>query len=347
LDQFGKQKVGGSFFHTGLWQAWGPEGKTVYYQAGGGDQLRPRMAMRELDTGREYVMDGDMEGAPLFGEPIISCLHGMLYAAGYGDRQYRPEQSPVPFQNRDDHGLFQYQPRIGKAELVMSVNEILASHPDRILLQQEDEKIKKRNGGQDGLTLMAYCARYSRDGERILFHFGNHCVVSEREEPKIMYLFTCDINLKNIRMVLDISFDKRGVHWSWQPDGEHLIGYGPIPGQPGRSSLMEIKYDGTGYHALSDHNSGGHPSVSPADRNLIVTDASLPDNRGEVVLIDRRTGQATDHIILPKRSDEGQGIPPGRNRHWVCHHPVFNRDGTRILANMLPDRLSRLCEITL
>ena len=33
LDRFGKQKVSAIFYHTGLWQAWGRDAETVYYQA--------------------------------------------------------------------------------------------------------------------------------------------------------------------------------------------------------------------------------------------------------------------------------------------------------------------------
>lgn len=80
LDRFGQTALHSGFFHTGLWQTWSPDGKYVYYQSRTFNQ--PRIIRRELRTGEELTMEGDMEGAPPFGEPIISGLMGMLYAAG-------------------------------------------------------------------------------------------------------------------------------------------------------------------------------------------------------------------------------------------------------------------------
>lgn len=345
LDTFGSQRIGTSFYHTGLWQAWGPNGNSVYYSAGGGDVKHPRVAVRELDTGREYIMDGDMEGAPYFGEPIFHGLHGMLYAAGYGDGHYYPEESPVPFQNRDEHGIFSTSPHTGKKELQLSVNDILKIHPDRIRIENEDMRLKEKYGDKSGLTLMAYCVRYTRDGERLMFYFGNHCVDKNRGEPKITYIFTADKDLNNLQLALDLSFDKTGVHWSWHSDNERLIGYGPKPdGADKEICLATVQRDGSEYTAISNHHSGGHPSISPINYNLAVTDESV-DGRGYVLFLDTRSGEIIQKVELPKYNLENGDIPKGRNPYWICHHPVFNRDGSKVLCNILPGRYSSLCEL--
>lgn len=336
LDAFGENGTSPSFFHTGYWQTWSPDGKQVYYQ--GGTNTHPKIVCRTLETGEESVMDGDMEGAPPFGEPITSGLMGMLYAAGYGDGHYAPEKAPVPFQARDQHGLFRFSPRTGERSLALSVAEVLERHPDRDRLLRADRDVKRLYGEQDGLTLMCYCLRWAPDGSRFLFYFGNHTVSSVREEPHIGYVFTADKDLKELHMAVDLSFGRRGVHWSMHPDGVRLIGYGPRADDPARHALSLVNYDGSGFHTISAHDSGGHPSICPADYNLAVT-----DEPGRVVFIDVRTGQEVDAYSVPWKNVEQ--VPFGRSRYRVCHHPVFNRDGTKVLCNTLPGKNAQLVEI--
>ncbi|MDF2921731.1 MAG: hypothetical protein K0R57_645 [Paenibacillaceae bacterium] len=347
LDRFGDSPLNSSFYHTGHWQTWGPDGKSVYYR--GGTLKEPLMIRRELATGREDVLEGDMEGAPPFGEPIISGLLGMLYAAGYGENRYQPEQAPVPFSHRDKHGLFQYSfPNPGEAagggsKLVLSIQDVLERHPDRDKLAASDREIRERLGADEGLTLMCYCVRWNQDGSRLLFYFGNHCVVASRQEPRLAYIFTADREFKEIHLAVDLSYGRRGVHWYWHPDGEHLLGYGPDPEQEGGMCLGSVRYDGSGYKKISAHASGGHPSISPADHNLLVTDESTMP--GRVLLIDLREDRVIRSLSLPRVY--GAKEPPGRNPFRVCHHPVFSRDGERLLINILPGRHAALAELNL
>lgn len=338
--RFATGPVGEAFWHTGFWQTWGPDCRHVYFQ--GGSLERPLIRRRELATGRGVEAAGDMEGSPPFGEPISSGLLGMLYAAGYGDGVYRPERAPVPFQDRDRHGIFEHTLDPASSRLRFSVAELLERHPQRDRLLAADQEIKSRLGKNDGLTLMAYCVRWNRAGTRCLFYFGNHCVVKSRGEPRIGMVYTADRDFREIHLVLDLSFGRRGVHWSWQPDGEHLIGYGPHPDDPTRACLAEVRYDGTGYRMLSEHASGGHPSVSPLDPDLIVTDEGTPTG-GAVLFLSRRTGREVARVSLPKFIGESE--PPGRNPHRICHHPVFNHRGDRVLCNTLPGRHAVLAEI--
>ena len=340
LDRFGGYPLNDAFYHTGWWQTWSPDSKSIYYQAGSLNE--PKIGKRDLITGTDAFIDGDMEGAPPTGEPILSGLLGMLYAAGYGDGRYKPDLAPVPFQARDRHGIFQHQFPNQAPALKLSVEQILRSSAERERLTASDRELKNRLGNEDGLTLMAYCVRWSPDGSRLLFFFGNHCVVKERGEPKITYVMTADRGMDHLYVAMDLSFGRKGVHWSWQPDNEHLIGYGPHPEDPARTCLAEVRYDGTGYRMLSEHYSGGHPSVSPADPDLIVTDEGVPGG-GAVVFLSKRTGQEISRALLPKFL--GDHEPPGRNPLRVCHHPVFNRTGDRVLCNSLPGKNATLVEI--
>lgn len=337
LDRFGQETLAPSFYHTGRWQTWSPDGRFVYYQ--GGSLQKPSIVRRELSSGEELSMEGDMEGSPPFGEPIVSGLLGMLYAAGYGDGQFKPALAPVPFGERWRHGLFRYSFRTGESGLALSTADILAIHPDKGLLLQSDKEIRERWG--DGLTLMSYCVRWNRDGSRLLFFFGNHCVDRNRGEPKLTYIFTADRDLRDIRLALDLSYGTPGLHWYWQPNGQWLVGYGPDPEDRTRLCLAEVKYDGTGYRKISSHKSGGHPSISPADGSLLVTDTW--DNPGEVSFIDVRSGKILRTLYLPRVN--GDIEPPGRNPYRVCHHPVFSPDGSKVLVNTLAGQDAAICEI--
>jgi hypothetical protein len=195
---------------------------------------------------------------------------------------------------------------------------------------------------------MTYCVRWNRQGSRFLFYFGNHCVVKERGEPKLTYIFTADRDLRDIRLALDLSFGPPGVHWGWQPDGDTLIGYGPHPdGIPG-ICLAEVRYDGTGYPKIADHTTGSagrHPWGSPADPDLIVTDEVGPNGKGSVVFFSRSTGREIGRIDLPKYL--GPSEPSGRNAQRVCHHPVFNQSGARLLLNTLSGPCAAVAEVVI
>jgi len=340
LDRTGSIPVTTSFWHTGFWQSWSPDARYITFQSG--DMMRPRTTRRELASGEEVTVKGDVEGVPPSGDPAISCSHGLLYAAGYGDGKWKPEQAPVPFLERERHGISTIRFDPPREDLVLSTQAILDRHPDRERILAADREIRLRLGPGEGATLMTYCVRWNRQGTRFLFYFGNHCVVKERGEPKLAYVFTSDRGMKDIRLALDLSFDKRGVHWGWQPDGETLIGYGPRPdGQPG-TCLAEVRYDGTGYQMLSEHCSGGHSSVCPADNDLIVTDEGGPDGHGHVVFISRQSREE-ERVPLPRYLGEKEAS--GRNPLRVCHHPVFNHSGDRLLCNALPGRHAVLTEI--
>ncbi|MDA3960263.1 MAG: hypothetical protein PF961_05705 [Planctomycetota bacterium] len=319
----------GGFWHTGWWQTWDPDSRGLRYQSG--TLAEPQICVHDLDTGAGRSMAGDMEGAPPAGGPVISGAMGMLYAAGYGDGSMHPELSPVPFAARDQHGLYRIDTASGARSVVLSTEACLQAHPDRDRLLAFDREQHARTG--DGLTLMCYCVRWSPTGNRLLFYFGNHCVDKARGEPRLAYIMTADPELRDVRMALDLSCERRGVHWSWCPDDERLIGYGPQPSRSGMC-LATVRHDGSDYRHISDHASGGHPSMSPTDDTLIATDESRCPN-GRVLLLDARTGAERHEWVLPRV--HGDTEPKGRNPYRVCHHPVFNPAGDRLLVNTIPE----------
>lgn len=341
---FGRHALTPSFWHTGFWQSWSSDGRFIYYQSG--TETEPTVTRHELSSQTSITVAGDMEGIPPSGEPGFACDHGLLYAAGYGDPEgrYRPEKAIVPFQQRDRHGISVIDFTAATSQLKLSTAQILEMHPDRDRLLAEDRKIAQALGTGEGLTLMTYCVRWNPQGTRCLFYFGNHCVDKRRGEPRIASVFTADRNLQDIRLAIDLSFERRGVHWGWQPDGETLIGYSSQEKSPQQYCLAQVRYDGSNYRELAKHASGGHPSVSPANDDLIVTDEGTSQG-GAVVFIARSSGQEIARVPLPKFI--GKTEPAGRNAQRICHHPVFSPDGSRVLCNTLPGKNAALAEIRL
>lgn len=316
-----------SFWHTGQWQSWGETSEHVYLQAG--SLAEARAARWTVGSDAPLVtVDADLEGMPSTGEPGVSAPHGMLYAAGYADHCYRPHHAPVPFQQRDRHGLslVSFDPPSLKLEL--STAAVLEGHPDRDRLRQADLEIKARFGDDDGLSLMCYCVRWNAQGTRLLFYFGNHNVYRIRDEPRLAYVFTADRRLENLQLAVDLAFGRDGVHWGWHPDGEHLIGYGPDP-VSGRTCIAMTHCSGRGYRKIADHDSGGHPSISPTDPDLLVT-----DDAGELEFINLRTRRTVARSVFPRK---GRGATRGRHPGIVDLHPVFRPDGRRVLINTLRD----------
>lgn len=339
LASFGNEIPESPFYHTGCWQTWSSDSKYVYYQ--GGTMKNPKICRYEISTGKTICMNGDMEGAPPFDEPIISGYLGMLYAAGYGDGNYYPEQAPIPFEKRDEHGLFSFNVSQNSRKLNLSINDILKSHPDFEKLADLEEKYKRETGNKEGFTLMAYCVRWNTKGDRCLFYFGNHCVSGDRHEPKLCYIFTAKSDLTDIHLALDLSFGRVGGHWSWHPDGEHLVGYAAYPHKDSNMCICSVKYDGSDFKMLSRHSLGGHPSISPIDYNILMTDENVkPD--GRIVFIDIDSDKEFYDVKLPR--EHGKNVPYGRNRYRICHHPVFSRDGKKVLANFMQGENSLVCE---
>ena len=333
LNRFGKNKLSDAFFHTGYWATWSPDGKKVYFQAG--TLTEPKIGIYDIGTGRSIYADGDMEGAPPFGNPIISGLMGMLYTSGYSGG-FRPEEAPVPFDERDRHGIFRFDVHNNTRELSISVNDILNACPDKEHLLWLDEKVKRDNNSKYGLTLMAYCVRWNTAGDKLLFYFGNHCANNARKEPRLAYIMTADREMKNIKCAVSGNM----CHWGWHPDNRHLLGYME---KDGDAALYKVNYDGTELHKISSSKTMGHPSISPLYNNILVTDNFEP-------VADIRMYDLTDDSVIHTFNVPRINTPkelPGRHRHRVCTHPVFSADGKRLLVNVLDGKYAHIREFIL
>ncbi len=336
--RFGRHKVQAPFYHTGFWQTWSPDSRYVYFQKG--SVKKPLIARYCLETGKELTLPGDFEGAPPKGEPIIGALMGMLYCARGTEEGLSRKESPVPFQARDRHGLFTYTFEPESSRLFLSVQQVLDEHPHRDRILKMDAEMKARLGKADGLSLMLYCVRWNAQGTRMLFYFGNHNAFMDesRGEPKVSHLFTAKPDLSEMHLAVDLTPPRQGLHWSWHPDGEHLIGYGSDPENKKQLCLAQARYDGSGYRKMATHATGGHPSICPTDWNLLVTDTY--EHPGKIQWIDLER----DEIVREEIVMHGFGaeIPAGRSPQKIDTHPVWSHEGKRVLVNSLEGRFAEL-----
>ena len=200
-----------------------------------------------------------------------------------------------------------------------------------------DRELAEKYNRICGLTLMAYCVRWDSAGENFLVYFGNHCVVPERNEPRISHVFTGKRGSKELAFAFDIS--GRGVHWSCCDSGR-LVGFCRPEGDT-RSSIHCYNISERSFTRLvSPDCGGGHPSLSPADPDLCVND----ENSNECIrLWDCKSGKAVSTLNLRCRVPGFVQQGTARNEKRCCHHPKFTGDGRYILSNFIDE--NNLCAV--
>lgn len=330
LDNFGHRKAESMFYHTGSWESWSPDCRYIYYQSG--TLTKPSVSRYDIEKKSVITLDGvDLEGAPPSGEPILGGLPGMLYAAGYGYNVYNPSLCPISFEERDRHGIFQFGFDGKEPQLEYSINDILSFHPMKDDLLSLDRELAEKYNRVCGLSLMAYCVRFSPNGEHFLLYFGNHCVVPDRNEPRISHIFYGKRGSKELHFAIDVS--GRGCHWSIQDNGS-LMGFYRADGDDRQHIYIFDPKDKKLSRIASPEFGGGHPSLSPVRPDICVNDENHPQI---VRLWDKKSNSAVASIELPCRVPGF--VPQGtvRDHNRCCHHPRFTPDGRYILSNFFDE----------
>ena len=340
-DNFGHRKAESMFFHTGCWESWSPDCRYVYYQSG--TLTQPSVSRYDIETKKSITIQGvDLEGAPSFGEPSLGGLPGMLYGAGYGYNVYNPDLCPVPFEERDKHGIFEFSFDGSEPKLAYSVNDFLSFHPMRDELLALDNELKNKYNRVCGLSLMAYCVRFSPNGKHFLVYFGNHCVVPERNEPRISHVFYGHTGSKELHFALDVS--GKGCHWSIQDNGQ-LIGFTRADEDTRMHIYIFDPESKQLTRVATPEFGGGHPSLSPINPRLCVNDEQ---GSAAVRLWDAETQSIVDSINLQCWATGY--VPKGmvRDENRCCHHPRFTPDGKYILSNFIDkDGLCAVAKISI
>ena len=336
LANFGHRKAESMFYHTGSWESWSPDCRYIYYQSG--TLAEPSVSRYDIEKQTSMTVKGvDLEGAPSFGEPILGGLPGMIYGAGYGYGVYNPSLCPIPFEERDRHGIFEFGFDGNPPNLAYSINDFLDIHPMRDELLALDKELQEKYNRVCGLTLMAYCVRFSPNGEHFLVYFGNHCVVPERNEPRVSHIFYGRKGSRKLNFAFDAS--SKGCHWSIQNDGS-LMGFTAVDGDDTSHIYRFDPATKKMTRLASPKFGGGHPTCSPTRPDICVNDENGPQC---VRLWDTKTISVIDTIDLQCRVPGTEIERCGRNEKRCCHHPRFTPDGKYILSNFIDE--NNLCAI--
>ena len=335
-DNFGHRQSESMFFHTGCWESWSPDCRYIYYQSG--TLTQPSVSRYDIEKKTSQTISGvDLEGAPSFGEPILGGLPGMLYGAGYGYNVYNPSLCPIPFEERDKHGIFEFSFDGSTPKLAYSVNDFLSFHPMRDELLKLDSELKNKYNRVCGLSLMAYCVRFSPNGKHFLVYFGNHCVVPERNEPRVSHVFYGHTGSKELHFALDVS--GKGCHWSVQDNGQ-LIGFTRTD-EDTRMHIYIFDPESKKLTRIATPEfGGGHPSLSPTNPKLCVNDEQ---GSASVRLWNTDKQEFVDSIKLRCWADGYTPERVVRNENRCCHHPRFTPDGKYVLSNFIDE--NNLCAI--
>ena len=125
-------------------------------------------------------------------------------------------------------------------------------------------------------------------------------------------------------------------HHSWTPDGEHILFNDRTPvGAEGEDErrMFLIDFDGTNRHVVFDQPIGSHPLMHPDGRSIV--DA---DSKGVYAVgLDQHI---VERLVAFSGSFDG-------THHGTHPHPVWNRDGSRILYNSAESGHSELYHISI
>ncbi len=210
--------------------------------------------------------------------------------------------------------------------------------------------------------LSGFHVKWSPNGARLLL------LMRWRQDGKRQtrnFLFACDADGSDLRLILHARNWGFGHHPNWCPDSRHVVmnlgrgGAGGLWGRIDRAFAAVLRRAGIAYHspsrrlnlALLDTDvsepapqfipkalGSGHPSVHPGGR-YVLTDAyptepvAKGDGTAPLRWINRETGEERILAHVPV-------LPPHRvagNAWRVDPHPVFDRSGTKVVFNAAPD----------
>jgi hypothetical protein len=161
----------------------------------------------------------------------------------------------VNFTNKMDYtedGLWRIDISSGKADLFLSIDYLMKNCPTKEMLTS-DNKVNH--------------VMYSHDGNKIIFM---HRWIGK--DGKWSRLYVYDFDSKELKILLD---DRMVSHYSWRNNREIITwarhkgkdGYYLVNIQTGVVTILDSKFNVFG---------DGHPSVSPLNENLFISD-SYPD----------------------------------------------------------------------
>lgn len=126
-----------------------------------------------------------------------------------------------------------------------------------------------------------------------------------------------------------------GGHHSWTPDGRKVLFVDHPEEKLGRGQgrfLHTVDFDGSNRQCIFDQPAGSHPLMHPDGKRVL-------DFSGEGIYVVHLEQERIEY--LTKFSGKFR-----TDHHGTHPHPVWNRDGTRIIYNSAESGHSELYELT-
>jgi hypothetical protein len=314
-------------YHTRGWAL--QLGANLHWHPGRDDLLycNDRIGGRGLGV----VIDLSERRARPLGGPVYSLCPRGRHAFGPALDLINATQAgygvPDPFLGRrrpttgfaTDEGIWRTDLESGRCELLVSVDALLADHPERALLAS----------GRHSL----FHTKVNGTGDR-LFQVVRSTGLADAPEKVRAMILTLSAEGDAVRLALPHRlWDRGGHHPSWTPDDETIL-MNLVP--PGGHEMRFVRFghDGNGLAELvGGFRGSGHPSLDPTGR-LLLTDAYLNEGYGDangrapVRLVDLAAGKESQLMLV----DSG---PPGLKARRVDPHPVWDRKRRRIVLNVM------------
>ncbi len=228
-------------------------------------------------------------------------------------------------------GIWRTDLESGRRELLLSVEALLADHPERALLAT----------GRHSL----FHTKINGAGDR-LFQVVRSTGLADAPEKVRAMILTLAPDGGDVRLALPHRhWDRGGHHPSWTPDNRTIL-MNLVP--PGGHEMRFVRFghDGEGQAELPGGFRGsGHPSLDPAER-LLLTDAYLNEGYGDA------SGRAPIRLIDLAAREESQLMlvdsgPPGLKARRVDPHPAWDRQRRRIVLNVMIERMRQVVLVDL
>lgn len=216
-----------------------------------------------------------------------------------------------------EEGLLRLDLESGKAETLLSIADIVGPLPTASALRHA--------------TSYLFHVKIAPDGGRI-FQVLRSLDLPDRPGAVRSSIVSFDPGGGDIRLALPHhAWDRGGHHPSWLPDGRRIL-MNLVPAGGDQLRFVTFGWNGGDLRELEGGRRGsGHPSVGPSGR-LLVTDAYLNEGFGAADGLAplRGIGIADGRELCLASLDCG---PPNLRARRIDPHPVWSRDGRRLVVN--------------
>ena len=220
--------------------------------------------------------------------------------------------------DHDNLGVFLQDLETGESKLVASIAQCIALNPRR------DEI--------DGWHVFTKHTKWSPDGERILFVFTNEGRnLKYIENPRVKDIYTVNADGSGLRYVSSFY-----AHPIWHPNSRDILTNSFWQDETFQSFVLIDSETAEWRQASRAMIAWGHPSYSPDGTKMVVDFVPRPEGAATLELIDISTGEI-ETLVQTRVRDHS---------HTGTHlHPVWSRDGTKVLYASDAGGVAQLCTV--